>query len=62
MAKTAQLILTHGTTDLQVLVRDAHGMLLRAVPEHGKVRAFHEWLLAQIPRPRIAGIPEGFFS
>ena len=46
MSKPAQLLLTHGTTDLQILLQDDTGRHWRAVPDKSIVRAFHEWLLA----------------
>lgn len=46
MNATTQLVLTHGTSDLQILLRDEHDRLWRAVPDKANVRRFHEWLLA----------------
>ncbi len=42
-----QLLITHGTTDLQILLRDETGKLWRVVPDDAKVRDFHVWLLEQ---------------
>ena len=47
MKTPAQLILTHGTTDLQILLCDEQGRRWRAVPDKTIVRRFHEWLLTQ---------------
>lgn len=44
---TAQLIITHGTTDLQIVLRDETGKLWRAAPDDTIVRRFHTWLLEQ---------------
>ncbi len=43
----AQLVITHGTTDLQILLRDETGKLWRAFPDSSKVRDFHAWLREQ---------------
>lgn len=43
----AQLLITHGTTDLQILLRDETGKRWRAAPDDAIVRRFHTWLLEQ---------------
>jgi len=58
MKTPAQLVLTHGTTDLQVLVRDTQGRLWRAVPDKNIVRRFHEWLLAQAEQIDVVDLPQ----
>lgn len=55
---SAQLIVTHGTTDLQLLVRTQAGQYYRAVPERNRTREFHAWLLEQTPVPCIVDSPE----
>lgn len=57
MKTPAQLVLTHGTTDLQVLVRDTNGRLWRAVPDKLIVRRFHEWLLEQAEQIDVVDLP-----
>jgi hypothetical protein len=42
-----QILITHGTTDLQILLRDETGKLWRAAPDDTIVRRFHTWLLEQ---------------
>lgn len=60
MTQAAQLILTHGTTDLQILLRDELGRLWRAAPDKAIVRRFHEWLLnEQRDIARIVSLPDG---
>ena len=57
MKAPAQLVLTHGTTDLQILVRDTTGQLWRAVPDKNIVRRFHAWLLAQADHIDVVDLP-----
>lgn len=57
MKLPAQLVLTHGTTDLQLLVRDTQDRLWRAVPDKNIVRRFHEWLLAQAEHIDVVDLP-----
>lgn len=59
MASTVQLVVTHGISDLQLLVRDEDGRLLRAVPDKTIVRRFHEWLLVSGERADVVDLPEG---
>lgn len=59
MANAVQLVVTHGISDLQLLVRDEDGRLLRAVPDKTIVRRFHEWLLASGERADVVDLPEG---
>lgn len=53
----AKLVLTHGTTDLQILLRDDQNRLWRAVPDKSIVRRFHQWLLAHQSEAEIASLP-----
>lgn len=57
MSAKAQLVLTHGTTDLQILLRDDQGRRWRAVPDKAIVRNFHEWLLAHSSQAEIIDLP-----
>lgn len=57
MTRSAQLVLTHGTTDLQILLRDQNGRRWRAVPDKAIVRRFHEWLLDQQDRTIVIDTP-----
>lgn len=52
-----QLILTHGTTDLQVLLRDSDGRRWRATPDKTIVRDFHTWLLSQETELEVIDLP-----
>lgn len=54
----AQLLITHGTTDLQILLRDEHGRRWRAAPDKFIVRRFHEWLLARQTEAEIIALPD----
>ncbi len=53
----AQLVITHGTTDLQIILRDEQGRRWRATPEKSIVRMFHEWLLANGDEAKIVELP-----
>lgn len=53
----AKLVLTHGTTDLQILLRDDRNRLWRAVPDKSIVRRFHQWLLAHQSEAEIVSLP-----
>ena len=57
MITSAQLILTHGTTDLQILLCDSSGRRWRAVPDKDIVRNFHTWLLEHAPDADIVDVP-----
>lgn len=57
MTRSAQLVLTHGTTDLQILLRDEAGRRWRAVPDKAIVRRFHEWLLAHLDMANVIDTP-----
>ncbi len=57
MTFAAQLILTHGTTDLQILLRDNEGRRWRATPDKAIVRRFHAWLLEQDKEPDVTDLP-----
>ncbi|WP_240098340.1 hypothetical protein [Thermomonas flagellata] len=57
MNSRAQLVLTHGTSDLQILLRDDQGKLWRAMPDKTIVRRFHEWLLEQQHDAEIIDTP-----
>lgn len=57
MSTGAQLVLTHGTSDLQILLRDDSGRLWRAVPDKTIVRDFHQWLLEHAPDAELIEVP-----
>lgn len=57
MTQSAQLILTHGISDLQILLRTPDNTLLRAVPEKKLVRRFHTWLLTQTDHAQVVPLP-----
>lgn len=57
MSTGAYLVLTHGTSDLQILLRDKNGRLWRAMPDKGIVRQFHQWLLDAAPDAEIIPVP-----
>lgn len=56
MSANTQLLLTHGTTDLQILLEDESGHLWRAVPDKSIVRAFHETLLSYENEAKIVAL------
>lgn len=58
MNSKAQLLITHGTSDLQILLRDEHGRRWRAVPDKAIVRRFHEWLLERRSKIEVIDLPE----
>lgn len=57
MSTDAQLILTHGTSDLQILLRDDSGRRWRAMPDKNIVRRFHQWLLEHAPDAEVIDAP-----
>lgn len=57
MSTSAQLVLTHGTSDLQILLRDEKGRLWRAMPDRNIVRRFHEWLLEKEADVEVIEVP-----
>lgn len=57
MATSTQLILTHGTTDLQIILRDAGGGRWRGAPKKEYTRTFHEWLLAHTDEWNVIDVP-----
>lgn len=57
MSTGAQLVLTHGTSDLQILLRDDAGRRWRALPDKTIVRKFHQWLLEQAEDAEIIDTP-----
>ena len=57
MTQAAQLILTHGISDLQILLRAPEGALWRAVPDKKLVRRFHAWLLTQTENAQVVPLP-----
>lgn len=57
MSQAAQLILTHGTSDLQIILRDAQGRRWRAAPDKAIVRRFHRWLLEQQEVANLIDLP-----
>ena len=57
MSSSAQLVLTHGTTDLQILLRDGDGRRWRATPDKAIVRHFHEWLLEHASEAEVIDLP-----
>lgn len=54
----AKLVLTHGTTDLQILLRDDQNRLWRAAPDKSIVRRFHRWLLEHQDKAEIVSLPD----
>lgn len=57
MSTGAQLVLTHGTSDLQILLRDNSGRRWRAMPDKNIVRRFHEWLLEHAGDAEVIDVP-----
>jgi len=57
MTQAAQIILTHGISDLQILLRTLDGTLWRAVPDKKLVRRFHSWLLTQTGNAQVVSLP-----
>lgn len=55
--KNVKLILTHGTTDLQIILHDKQGRRWRAAPEKAIVRRFHQWLLEHREEAEIVPLP-----
>lgn len=53
----AKLVLTHGASDLQILLCDAHGQIWRAAPDKSCVRRFHQWLLDNAHRATVVNLP-----
>lgn len=45
MPQNASLLITHGTSDLQILMQTETGRILRAMPDKSLVRRLHAWLL-----------------
>lgn len=45
MPQNAFLLITHGTSDLQILMRGETGRIWRAMPDKSLVRRLHVWLL-----------------
>lgn len=58
MSNKAQLILTYGISDLQVIVVNTKGETFRAIPEKNKVREFHEWLLKRLDTTELIALPQ----
>jgi len=54
----AKLVLTHGTTDLQILLRDDQERLWRASPDKALVRRFHAWLLEHKDHAEVIALPD----
>ncbi|MEN9984598.1 MAG: hypothetical protein RI925_100 [Pseudomonadota bacterium] len=57
MNTPAKLVLTHGTSDLQILLRDANGQTWRAAPDKSCVRRFHQWLLDNAHCATVVDLP-----
>lgn len=57
MRSPAFLLLTHGATDLQILLQDNNGRYWRATPDKTIVRIFHEWLLVSVADVQIVALP-----
>jgi|GEM_PF-5077655 len=57
MNTPAKLVLTHGASDLQILLRDANGQTWRAAPDKSCVRRFHQWLLDNAHRATVVDLP-----
>ena len=53
----AQLVLTHGTSDLQILLRDDAGRRWRAQPDKAITRRFHAWLLEHADEAEVIDVP-----
>lgn len=57
MNTPAKLVLTHGASDLQILLCDAHGQIWRAAPDKSCVRRFHQWLLDNAHCATVVNLP-----
>lgn len=57
MKTDTRLIITHGTSDLQILLCDDKGRRWRAMPDKNIVRRFHEWLLEHTTDVEVIDVP-----
>lgn len=57
MSNINQLVLTHGTSDLQIILTDDAGSCMRGTPDKKYVRKFHDWLLQQKDQVVVLDLP-----
>lgn len=62
MTQQTQLIITHGNSDLQLLLRTQEGELFRALTNAKDTKAFHQWILANPEEFELVELPEETFS
>lgn len=62
MSKQTQLIITHGNSDLQLLVTTEDGQLFRALTNARETKEFHEWILAEQEQFELVELPQEAFS